>query len=116
MNGETLFGMRSDDVAILFIAALAAMVLIVWLVFRSMADVMKTRQIQQTRREIAAYVAEGSISPEDAVRILSTDSSDLERQIGTAVAWGTLSAKRAAELLKTAREGRDSPDKVESKS
>lgn len=28
------------------------------------------RQTEQTRREIAAYVAEGSISPQDAERIL----------------------------------------------
>ena len=31
----------------------------------------KVRQREETRREIAAYVAEGSISPEDAERLLA---------------------------------------------
>jgi len=33
--------------------------------------VLNTRQREQTRREVAAYVAEGSISAEDAEKILS---------------------------------------------
>lgn len=31
----------------------------------------RTKQRESTRREVAAYVAEGSMSPEDAERILS---------------------------------------------
>ena len=30
-------------------------------------------QLEESRREIAAYVAEGSISPDDAERLLHTD-------------------------------------------
>ncbi|MCC5824202.1 MAG: hypothetical protein LAT64_12680 [Phycisphaerales bacterium] len=33
-------------------------------------SIYKTRQTEQSRREIAAYVAEGSISPEDGERLL----------------------------------------------
>lgn len=103
MVNATVLGMPSDDVAMFGIMMMGAVVLIVWLVVKHVSDVMKTRQVQQTKRELAAYVAEGTITPEDAVRIMSTDSSDLERQIGTAVAWGTISPKKAAELLKDAR-------------
>jgi hypothetical protein len=38
-------------------------------------NVLQIRQQEQTRREIAAYVAEGTISPDDAVKILSTGRS-----------------------------------------
>ena len=31
----------------------------------------KTREYEQSRREIAAYVAEGTISPDDAAKMLS---------------------------------------------
>lgn len=34
------------------------------------AKIKNTREREQTRRELAAYVAEGSMSPEDAERIL----------------------------------------------
>lgn len=35
----------------------------------------RARQYEQSRREIAAYVAEGSMSPDDARRILESDPS-----------------------------------------
>lgn len=37
------------------------------------SSVLKRRQVEQSRREIAAYVAEGSMSPEDAERLLKTE-------------------------------------------
>jgi hypothetical protein len=47
--------------------------LIVWIVYIVFVEIRKiatNKQTEQTRREIAAYVAEGSISPQDAERIL----------------------------------------------
>ncbi len=38
------------------------------------SGVLNTRAKEQTRREIAAYVAEGSISPDDAERIIRAKS------------------------------------------
>lgn len=99
-------GVESHDLAMLIVFGMGGLVLLIWIVARHVADVLKTRQVQQTKREVAAYVAEGSITPEDAVRLLSSDSSDLEKQIGTAVAWGTISPAKAADLLRSVREGR----------
>ena len=31
---------------------------------------VRTKQVEQTRREIAAYIAEGSISPEEGERLM----------------------------------------------
>jgi hypothetical protein len=39
----------------------------------------RNRAREQTKREIAAYVAEGSISPDDAERILKADMPVWER-------------------------------------
>ncbi|MBL0870572.1 MAG: hypothetical protein IBJ18_08360 [Phycisphaerales bacterium] len=36
--------------------------------------VLKHRETEKTRREIAAYVAEGSIKPEDAVKLMQASS------------------------------------------
>ena len=35
----------------------------------------RTKEVEATRREIAAYVAEGSITPADAERLLKASSS-----------------------------------------
>lgn len=84
--------------------ALITLMVIVWVAFKYSAEAFKTRQIQQTKREIAAYVAEGSISPDDAVRMLKSDSADLECKIADGVAWGTIKPEKAASLIKSIRE------------
>ena len=35
-------------------------------------NVVATKQFEQSRREIAAYIAEGTMSPEDGARILQS--------------------------------------------
>lgn len=42
--------------------------LVVWMI--ASATVRNAREREQTRREVAAYVAEGSMTPQDAERIL----------------------------------------------
>lgn len=52
-------------VGALTVAALA-------IVFGVVRSIMVSRHREESRREIAAYVAEGSISPDDAVKLLAT--------------------------------------------
>ncbi|MBX3359263.1 MAG: hypothetical protein KF745_12650 [Phycisphaeraceae bacterium] len=56
----------------LFIAGL-------WIVGSTIRSIARTRAREQSRREIAAYVAEGSMSAEDAERILYAGSPSWER-------------------------------------
>jgi len=39
------------------------------LLITSVRDVIRSRQVEQTKRELAAYVAEGSMSSDDAYKI-----------------------------------------------
>lgn len=41
------------------------------IIFGCMHNMAKRREREQSRREIAAYVAEGSMTPDDAERILN---------------------------------------------
>ena len=43
---------------------------IVAIVFTTLSSILKTRARERTRREIAAYIAEGSMTPEQGERIL----------------------------------------------
>jgi hypothetical protein len=45
-------------------------VAIIWIFLATIHSASKTKQREQTRREIAAYVAEGTMKPEDAERLL----------------------------------------------
>ena len=43
----------------------------VWIVASYTASIAKAKAREESRREIAAYVAEGTISPDDAVRLIN---------------------------------------------
>lgn len=59
-----------DGLAGVILIGMVGLVGISAIVFGGLYSLGKRRQFEQSRREIAAYVAEGSISPEDAERIL----------------------------------------------
>lgn len=85
----------------------ALMLLIIfWVLFSNIRKMYETRQRETTRREIAAYVAEGSISPADARTMMGNDETEFEKKIADAVSWGMLSSKKAEQLLRAMREDR----------
>lgn len=64
---------------------------------------------ERTRREVAAYVAEGSISADDAARILAAGGDECEKMIADGVAWGTVNPEKAEKLIRTLRSDRAKP-------
>ncbi len=100
-----------ERVAILIAAAIVACVLI--FVVHSVREVRQTRETEQTKREIAAYVAEGSITPDDAVKLLQAGEADAAASmsmIADGVAWGTISPGKAERLIRAMREERSRSD------
>lgn len=45
-------------------------IVIIWSVFSFVHRIVKTTSRERTRREIAAYIAEGSITPEQGERLM----------------------------------------------
>lgn len=54
----------------LFFATLVAGSILLGMLIKSITSVLTTASRERTKREIAAYVAEGSMTPEQAERIL----------------------------------------------
>lgn len=48
--------------------------IIVAVAFKSLTGLARAREFERSRRELAAYVAEGSLAPEDAERLLSVNA------------------------------------------
>ena len=82
-----------------------------WVVIANLRKMYQTRQREKTRREIAAYVAEGSISPADARTMMGSEESEFDKKIADAVAWGMLSSKKAEQLLRAMRDDRESRER-----
>jgi len=89
---------------VLILAGIVGVLLIISV--SKVADVLKSRQREQTRRELAAYVAEGSIDTDQADRLLGLEQTEAEKKIADAVAWGMLSSSKAERLIRTLREHR----------
>ena len=100
-----------EKIAVLVAAAIVACVVI--FVIHSIRQVRETRETEQTKREIAAYVAEGSITPDDAVKLLQAGAADdaaTMSVIADSVAWGTISPAKAERLIRAIREERPRSD------
>ncbi len=103
MNDQVLTLADTDEVIPILMIALGGAALITWLVFSNIRKALETRSKENTRREIAAYVAEGSISPDDARKLLGSSTEEAENQISNAVAWGMISPKKAEQLIHAIR-------------
>jgi len=103
MNQTPLTLADMDEVIPILVISIGGAVFIVWLVFSNIRRALETRAKEVTRREIAAYVAEGSISPDDARKLLGSSTLDAENKISDAVAWGVISPKKAEELIRAIR-------------
>lgn len=61
--------MQPEQIAV-FIPIIALMIPIVAIIMGSIERATKQKHREESRREIAAYVAEGSMSPDEAVRLM----------------------------------------------
>lgn len=65
-------------VPMFFIFGVGGMIAVIAIVLGMIKEISISRDREKSRREVAAYVAEGSMTPEDAERILrvGTNSKD----------------------------------------
>ena len=73
MSGDVVNRLLNEDVLIPCLIA-GSIVLVVGM--KSLAGVFKTFARERTRREIAAFIAEGSMSPEQGERLMKAGSKD----------------------------------------
>ncbi|MDQ7012742.1 MAG: hypothetical protein Q9O74_02460 [Planctomycetota bacterium] len=68
MNSNPLMAiLQNED---LFVPLLMAGVGLVWIVLGTVTGMVKSVARERTRREIAAYIAEGSMSPEQGEKLM----------------------------------------------
>ena len=96
-----------DEIAKLTAVSGGILVLIIYVVFGNWRKAVKVREREETRRELAAYVAEGTISADDAARLIGADADNQEERIKRAMADGWLSPKKAEEMLEVVRKSQN---------
>jgi hypothetical protein len=71
----TISGSERDTVAIVIFMGGGIVVALTAIITSAITKVSQTRHREESRREIAAYVAEGTISPDDAAKLLASGNS-----------------------------------------
>lgn len=100
LSAPATLAVSEDDVKLIGLVGILAFGAIL-AVLHTVRKVSQTQERERTRREIAAYVAEGSLTPDDAARLLNAGmSEDVATQLARGVTWGTVSAKRAQEMVR----------------
>lgn len=66
----TMTPVQIEELVPLLAIAVGGVVLVFWILCATIEAVAKGRQLERSRREIAAYVAEGSMTPEQGERLL----------------------------------------------
>jgi len=62
-----------DNLVVAIVFGVMGVIAIVGILFGTLTGVANTKEREKTKRELAAYVAEGSMTPADAERILRAD-------------------------------------------
>lgn len=73
--------LASDDIAMVIpVLGIVGSIFVatVYMITNAIKSNSARKQYEESRREIAAYVAEGSITPDDAERLLKTQPTDAE--------------------------------------
>ncbi len=78
---QTFAGIGNDIVPLVAIGG-GLLVAIVAILTTGISRMVRTRSREATKREVAAYVAEGSISPTDAEKLIRADQPHWERGKG----------------------------------
>ena len=64
-----------DEHMYVVVVSLVGLVLVLGSLIRAVTSVLTTNSREKSRREIAAYIAEGSITPEQGERLIRADVS-----------------------------------------
>ncbi len=60
------------------VVLIAGGVVALWIVCATIHTIFKRSTYERSRREVAAYVAEGSMTPEDGERLLQAESKNMK--------------------------------------
>lgn len=103
MNSNLLaaISFESEHIKLIVIGSFIVGGILCYLLLATIESVLKTRASEQAKRDVAAYVAEGTMTPETAQMILGADAKKpWEQQVAQLISEGTIDTKEAEKLLR----------------
>ncbi|GIK20529.1 MAG: hypothetical protein DYG93_13360 [Leptolyngbya sp. PLA2] len=78
MNAPTTLAISGEMIAVIAIVGTFVMI-VVAVIASAISGVYKARERERTKREVAAYVAEGSMTPVEGERLIKADMPTWEK-------------------------------------
>ena len=75
-------GMNPGDLIPILAIGGGMLIALVAITFGILGRILETKARESTKRELAAYIAEGSMTPEDAETILKSDMASWKKRCG----------------------------------
>lgn len=72
-NPAEFFSNNMDDLVPIIAIVSGCVIALVWIVVATISETIKSSNRERSRREIAAYIAEGSMTPEQGERLLKAN-------------------------------------------
>lgn len=72
-SDTTIWDAMAEQIELTIVFGVGGTIAIVGIFFGTILSAAKRKETEKTKRELAAYVAEGTMSPEDAERIIRSD-------------------------------------------
>ena len=73
---STIIDAMGDNFVIAIIFGVGGVIAVLGIIFGSAVSIAKSKEVERTKRELAAYIAEGSMTPADAERLIRADQED----------------------------------------
>jgi uncharacterized membrane protein len=89
------------------VLGIVGIVAVVWVVMHHWRHRSDRREQEQTRRELAAYVAEGTMPAETAERLAGPSFERAAEQIAQRLAKGELKPEKAKQAIRALKEAED---------
>ncbi|MBY0310546.1 MAG: hypothetical protein K2W85_00600 [Phycisphaerales bacterium] len=103
MNASQLPAIRleGEHIKMLLVGIFIVGGILGYAIIAAVSNILRVRASEQTKREVAAYVAEGTMTPETAQMILGADAKKpWEQQVAQLISEGTIDTKEAEKLLR----------------
>lgn len=97
----TVLALDDDHIKLIVIGSFVVGGILLYSLIQTIGSVLKTREREKTRRDIAAFVAEGTMTPETADKFLnSSGARSWEDQVAKLMSDGLIDSDEAEKLLK----------------
>ncbi|MEQ9206095.1 MAG: hypothetical protein RLN78_01880 [Phycisphaerales bacterium] len=75
-DASAIINALGDNLVVAIVFGVGGLVAVIAILFGTLTGFAGTKEREKTKRELAAYVAEGSMTPSDAERILRADKEN----------------------------------------